>query len=60
MLIELEHTTVIANEMKFIRSNENDILKKIRFQINFSKNLDKARRNVYKCKVRFAGMYEEN
>lgn len=38
MLIELEHTTVIANEMKFIRSNENDILKKIRFQINFSKN----------------------
>lgn len=25
-----------------------------------AKNLDKARRNVYKCKVRFAGMYEEN
>lgn len=38
MLIELDHTTVIANEMKFIRSNKNEILKKIRFQINFSKN----------------------
>ena len=38
MLIELDHATVIANEMKFVRSNKNDILKKIRFQINFTKN----------------------
>lgn len=37
MLDDIIDNTVIANEMKFIRKNEKEILKRVRFQINFSK-----------------------